>query len=151
MLNVSENELLTRTGPGTPMGELFRRFWHPVLLAEELPEPDGMPVRLRGVTQWLLPTFSLIPASDFPRGGRCWIPIDDTHISVIQYSYHPERPLTDAEIQRGKNSPEVAPSHYRLPDGAIIDICRDVRNADNDYLIDRAMQGLILSRITFAL
>jgi nitrite reductase/ring-hydroxylating ferredoxin subunit len=92
------------------------------------------------VTQWLLPTFSLIPAHGFPRGGRCWIPIDDTHISVIQYSYHPERPLTEAEVQRGKNSPEVEPARYRLPDGAIIDICRDIRNADNDYLIDRDMQ-----------
>jgi phthalate 4,5-dioxygenase oxygenase subunit len=329
MLNVSDNELLTRTGPGTPMGELFRRFWHPVLLAEELSEPDGTPVRLRvlsedlvafrdtdgkvgiidalcphrragmffgrneecglrcvyhgwkfdvhgrcvdmptepldstfkdkvtikayptaeyggciwiymgppekqpalpdlewarvpdsqrvlsrwlqecnymqavegeidsahvswlhaplqveaspfrgrfndaiirdgapqitvkptdygfcygarrdadngeyywRVTQWLLPTFSLIPAHGFPRGGRCWIPIDDTHISVIQYNYHPERPLTEAEVQRGKNSPQIQPARYRLPDGVTIDICRDVLNADNDYLIDRELQ-----------
>jgi len=29
---------------------------------------------------------------------------------------------------------------YRLPDGAIIDICRDVRHAENNYLIDREMQ-----------
>jgi len=47
MLSFSDNEILTRTGPETPMGALFRRFWHPVLLAEELPEPDGPPVRLR--------------------------------------------------------------------------------------------------------
>jgi phthalate 4,5-dioxygenase oxygenase subunit len=329
MLNRRDNELLTRTGSGTPMGELFRRFWHPVLLAEELPEPDGTPVRLRvlsedlvafrdtngkvgivdalcphrragmffgrnegcglrcvyhgwkfdvhgtcvemptephdstfkdkitikayptaeyggciwiymgppdkrpalpdlewayvpssqrvlsrwlqesnymqalegeidsahvswlhaplqmdtnpfrgrfndaiirdgapkltvkptdygfcygarrdadngeyywRVTQWLLPTFSLIPAHGFPRGGRCWIPIDDTHISVIQYNYHPERPLTEAEVERGKNSPQVQPARYRLPDGVTIDICRDVLNADNDYRIDRALQ-----------
>jgi hypothetical protein len=92
------------------------------------------------VTHWLFPTFSLIPAQGFPRGGRCWIPLDDTHISVIQYSYHPERPLTEAEVQTGKSSPQVAPVHYRLPDGAIIDICRDVRHADNDYRIDREMQ-----------
>jgi phthalate 4,5-dioxygenase oxygenase subunit len=329
MLHARDNELLTRTGPGTPMGELFRRFWHPVLLSEELPEPDGTPLRLRvlgedlvafrdtkgqvgivdaycphrragmffgrneacglrcvyhgwkfdvhgncvdmpsepatsafkdkvkikayptaeyggciwvymgpldkqpalphlewarvpdsqrvvsrwlqgcnymqalegeidsahvswlhaplqvenspfrgrfndailrdgapkltvkptdygfcygarrdaeggeyywRVTHWLLPTFSLIPAQGFPRGGRCWIPIDDTHISVIQYSYHPERPLTEAEVQRSKSSPQIQPARYRLPDGYIIDICRDVRHADNDYLIDRAMQ-----------
>jgi phenylpropionate dioxygenase-like ring-hydroxylating dioxygenase large terminal subunit len=329
MLSFSDNEILTRTGPGTPMGAVFRRFWHPVLLAEELPEPDGPPKRLRvlgedlvafrdtsgtvgvidafcphrragmffgrnegcglrcvyhgwkfdvhgncmempseppestfkdkvkikaypaveyggcvwiymgppdkqpalphfewarvpdthrvvsrwiqecnymqavegeidsahvswlhaplqaenspfrgrfhdaiitdgapelsvkptdygfcygarrdmesgeyywRVTQWLLPTFSLIPAKIFPRGGRCWIPIDDTHISVMQYSYHPERALTAAEVQAQKNRPEVEPARYRLPDGAIIDICRDVRNAENDYRIDRAMQ-----------
>jgi nitrite reductase/ring-hydroxylating ferredoxin subunit len=92
------------------------------------------------VTQWLLPTFSLIPAHSFPRGGRAWIPIDDTHISVLQYSYHPERALTEAELQAQKNRPQIEPVHYRLPDGTIIDICRDVRNRDNDYLIDRQMQ-----------
>ncbi len=54
MLSLSDNELLTRTGPGTPMGELFRRFWHPVLLAEELPEPDGTPVRLRVLSEDLV-------------------------------------------------------------------------------------------------
>ncbi len=47
MLSREENELLTRTGPDTPMGQLLRRFWVPVLLAEELPEPDCPPVRLR--------------------------------------------------------------------------------------------------------
>jgi hypothetical protein len=92
------------------------------------------------VTHWLLPTYSLIPSTGFPRGGRCWIPIDDTHISVVQYNYHPERPLTADEVQARKNSPEITPVRYRLPDGYIIDICRDVRHADNDYLIDRDMQ-----------
>jgi hypothetical protein len=48
--------------------------------------------------------------------------------------------LTEAEVQRGKNSPEVKAARYRLPDGVIIDIYRDVRNSDNDYLIDRDMQ-----------
>ena len=47
MLSVKENELITRVGPGTPMGELYRRFWLPVLQAEELPVPDCTPVRLR--------------------------------------------------------------------------------------------------------
>ncbi|HLH22988.1 MAG TPA: Rieske 2Fe-2S domain-containing protein [Chloroflexota bacterium] len=46
MLSKEDNELLTRTGPGTPMGQLLRRYWLPALLSEELPEPDGRPVRL---------------------------------------------------------------------------------------------------------
>ena len=33
MLTQEENEVLTRVGPGTPMGELFRRFWIPAALA----------------------------------------------------------------------------------------------------------------------
>ena len=44
------NERLTKTGPGTPMGELFRRFWLPALLESEISEPDGevVPLRLLG-------------------------------------------------------------------------------------------------------
>jgi nitrite reductase/ring-hydroxylating ferredoxin subunit len=46
MLSREENELLVRTGPGTPMGDYFRRYWLPVLLASELPGPDCPPVRV---------------------------------------------------------------------------------------------------------
>jgi nitrite reductase/ring-hydroxylating ferredoxin subunit len=47
MLSKADNELLVRTGPGTPMGNLFRRFWAPVALASELGGPDSVPVRVR--------------------------------------------------------------------------------------------------------
>lgn len=47
MLKKEQNDLLTQTGPGTPMGELFRRYWLPALLSRELPEPDCPPVRLQ--------------------------------------------------------------------------------------------------------
>lgn len=47
MLSAEDNDLLTRTGAHTPMGAFFRRFWLPVLLAQELPEPDGPPVRVK--------------------------------------------------------------------------------------------------------
>src|SRR5687767_9641529 len=47
MLSTADNELLTRTNAGTPMGELFRRFWLPALLPSELPEPDCPPIRIR--------------------------------------------------------------------------------------------------------
>jgi nitrite reductase/ring-hydroxylating ferredoxin subunit len=47
MLSKHDNELMTRVGPGTAMGELMRRYWLPALLSEELPEPDCPPVRLR--------------------------------------------------------------------------------------------------------
>jgi phenylpropionate dioxygenase-like ring-hydroxylating dioxygenase large terminal subunit len=46
MLKKEHNELLTRTTAGTPMGELFRRYWLPALLASELAAPDGPPLRL---------------------------------------------------------------------------------------------------------
>src|SRR5579872_6470814 len=47
MLSQEENELLTRTGPGTPMGALLRRYWLPAMLAAELPEAEGPPQRIR--------------------------------------------------------------------------------------------------------
>lgn len=46
MLTSAQNDMLTRTGPGTSMGALFRRFWMPVLLSRELPGVDGPPVRV---------------------------------------------------------------------------------------------------------
>ena len=36
MLTAEENELLTRVGPGTPAGEMLRRYWHPIAIAREL-------------------------------------------------------------------------------------------------------------------
>lgn len=47
MLKPEDNELLCRVGPGTPMGELFRRFWLPALMPHELPENDCEPVDVR--------------------------------------------------------------------------------------------------------
>src|SRR5216684_1673527 len=46
MLPEEQNERLTRVGQGTPMGELLRRYWMPVLLSEDLPHPDCDPVRI---------------------------------------------------------------------------------------------------------
>ncbi len=45
MLTAEQNERLTRTGPNTPMGEVFRQYWQPTLLSREL-EPDGAPKRI---------------------------------------------------------------------------------------------------------
>src|SRR6201988_3123731 len=47
MLPVEQNELVSHVGPGTPMGELLRRYWMPALFTRELPEPDGAPVRVK--------------------------------------------------------------------------------------------------------
>ena len=38
MMTKEENDLLTQTDRGTPMGELMRRYWQPVALSEELPK-----------------------------------------------------------------------------------------------------------------
>jgi 5,5'-dehydrodivanillate O-demethylase len=49
MLTAEENELLCRVGPGTPMGELMRRYWQPIAAASELTdEAPVKPVRILG-------------------------------------------------------------------------------------------------------
>ena len=48
MLTVEENERLTKVGPGTPMGELMRRYWHPVGTSAELDENPVHKVKILG-------------------------------------------------------------------------------------------------------
>jgi nitrite reductase/ring-hydroxylating ferredoxin subunit len=47
MLSREENELLTRIGPGAPMGELMRRYWVPAAFSNQIAAPDSPPVRVR--------------------------------------------------------------------------------------------------------
>src|ERR1700722_5794713 len=47
LLRAEDNEILTRVGPGTLMGELLRRYWTPACLTAEIPEPGGAPARVR--------------------------------------------------------------------------------------------------------
>jgi phthalate 4,5-dioxygenase oxygenase subunit len=54
MLRKEQNDLLTQTGPGTPLGQLFRCYWIPALLAEELPENECPPVRVKLLSERLL-------------------------------------------------------------------------------------------------
>src|SRR6058998_2201115 len=54
MLKKEHSNLLTQTGPGTPMGQMFRRYWIPALLADELPETDCPPVRVKLLSERLL-------------------------------------------------------------------------------------------------
>jgi phthalate 4,5-dioxygenase len=54
MLRKEQNDFLTQTGPGTPMGRFFRSYWLPALLAEELPENDCPPVRVKLLSEPLL-------------------------------------------------------------------------------------------------
>ena len=46
MLSVENNELITRVGRGAPMGDLMRRYWMPVVPANDI-AADGDPQRVR--------------------------------------------------------------------------------------------------------
>jgi phthalate 4,5-dioxygenase len=47
VLKTEDNEILTRVGPGTPMGNLLRRYWTPACLTAEIPAPGSPPARVR--------------------------------------------------------------------------------------------------------
>ena len=78
MLRKEQNDLLTQTGPGTPMGQMFRSHWIPALLANELPEPECPPVRVKLLSERLLAwrdsdgKLSLIDEFCAHRGVSLW-------------------------------------------------------------------------------
>src|ERR1700722_2611325 len=47
MLTAEENATRTEVGPQKPMGRMMRRFWLPICMSRQLPEPDGKPLRAR--------------------------------------------------------------------------------------------------------
>jgi phenylpropionate dioxygenase-like ring-hydroxylating dioxygenase large terminal subunit len=53
-MNEEENLLLSQTGPNTLMGNLYRSYWLPALLASELKDPGGAPVRVTLLSERLL-------------------------------------------------------------------------------------------------
>jgi len=53
-MNTKTNLELTQTGPGTLMGNLFRKYWVPILISSELPNADSDPVRVKVLGEKLL-------------------------------------------------------------------------------------------------
>ena len=47
MLTRAENKLVTEVGPGSPLGEVMRRYWLPACLTEEIAKPDCPPIRVK--------------------------------------------------------------------------------------------------------
>src|SRR5581483_4753512 len=48
MTTLEINQRLTQVGPGTPMGELLRRYWHPIAASVDLDADPVQPLRLLG-------------------------------------------------------------------------------------------------------
>jgi phthalate 4,5-dioxygenase oxygenase subunit len=91
-MRAEQNQLLTRTGPGTPMGELFRRYWLPALQVHELPEADCPPVRVRMLGEKLIAfrdsqdRFGLVDEFCAHRGASLWFGRNEE--SGLRCSYH---------------------------------------------------------------
>jgi phthalate 4,5-dioxygenase oxygenase subunit len=92
MLRQEVNELLSQTGPGTPMGELFRQYWIPALLAEELPENDSPQVRVKLLSERLIAfrdsqgRYGLIDEFCAHRGVSLWFARNEE--SGLRCAYH---------------------------------------------------------------
>jgi phenylpropionate dioxygenase-like ring-hydroxylating dioxygenase large terminal subunit len=86
------------------------------------------------ITQFLMPSYTMIPAPvGAPVSFTGATPIDDEHMMGFTVTWHPDRPLTESERAQiyswlGVHT-EVDPRTF-VP----------LRNRDNDYLIDRALQ-----------
>src|SRR5918992_616821 len=92
MLRKEQNDLLTQTGPGTPMGRLFRCHWIPALLSEELPENDCPPVRVKLLSERLLAfrdsegRYGLVDEFCAHRGVSLWFARNEE--SGLRCAYH---------------------------------------------------------------
>jgi nitrite reductase/ring-hydroxylating ferredoxin subunit len=92
MLKQDVNELLTRTGPGTEMGDLFRRYWIPALLAEELPEDGCPPVRVKLLSERMVAVrdsegrYGLLDEFCAHRGASLWF--GNNEVGGLRCAYH---------------------------------------------------------------
>ena len=57
MLSKEDNAKLTQVGPGTPMGELLRRYWHPIAAAQTLDQELVLRLRILGENLALFKTY----------------------------------------------------------------------------------------------
>jgi phthalate 4,5-dioxygenase len=113
MLKREHNELLSRVGPGTPMGELFRRFWLPAILSSEIAEPDSAPKRLRILKEDLLAfrdsegQVGVISAFCSHRGAPLYFGRNEN--CGIRCPYHGWKFGVDGKCQETPNVPPDAP------------------------------------------
>jgi phthalate 4,5-dioxygenase oxygenase subunit len=110
MLRAEQNEFITLSGPGTPMGEMFRRYWIPALLAEELPENECPPVRVKLLSERLLAVrnssgkYGLIDEFCAHRGVSLWFGRNEE--GGLRCPYHGWKYGVDGECLDVPSEPE---------------------------------------------
>lgn len=87
------------------------------------------------VTQWLLPSFAIIPMPTWPISCRAYVPIDDFSTLVFNTSYNPEAALTEADLKPLLSG--LGPAPKLIPGTFVPEL-----NARNSYGIDRGVQKM---------
>jgi phthalate 4,5-dioxygenase oxygenase subunit len=86
------------------------------------------------LTQFLLPTYTMIPhQKGLSMHGHCWVPRDNETCWVWTITWNPDVPLSAEDWDSIRNETFV---HANVDPATF----RPLRNADNNYMIDRDQQ-----------
>ncbi|MEE8516499.1 MAG: aromatic ring-hydroxylating dioxygenase subunit alpha [Alphaproteobacteria bacterium] len=126
MLTQEQNQRLTRVGPGTPMGGLLRRYWHPIATVSQMKGRDTFPVKLLGeelvLYRDLSGTYGLITARCRHRGMSLVYGIPEK--CGLRCAYHGwlydetgaciEQPYEETEDPDGRFKDKVVTPAYKV-------------------------------------
>jgi phthalate 4,5-dioxygenase oxygenase subunit len=127
MLSIQDNELICRTGPDTPMGNLMRQYWIPCMLSSELPSPDCDPVRVMLLGEKLIGfrdsngRVGLLANHCPHRGASLFFGRNEE--SGLRCVYHGWKFATDGRCLDMPNEP--AESDFRMKVQAVAYPCRE--------------------------
>jgi 5,5'-dehydrodivanillate O-demethylase len=111
-----QNTTLTSVGKGTPIGELLRRYWHPVGLSSEFQEPRIKKVKLLGENLVLFRdksgTLGLVDRRCVHRGASLEHGIIETR--GIRCAYHGWHYDAEGKCVERPNEPEDDPGKSRV-------------------------------------
>jgi hypothetical protein len=103
-----ENEQLTRVGPGTLMGDLFRQYWIAVIPSSFLQEPGGKPLRIRLLCEDLV-LFRTGKGEIGLVGAYCQHRMRSSSVRIRTRALFTFEPPTDALADSGRNLPLEQP------------------------------------------
>lgn len=110
MVSIEENETLVRVGPGTPMGRVMRKYWHPIATSAQLPAVDSDPLRVTHLGE----QFVLFRDSDNQLGlldefclhRRISLAIGRVEEGGIRCLYHGWKFAVDGKVLETPNHPD---------------------------------------------
>jgi len=114
MLTESENKILTEVGPKTPMGNLMREYWIPVLRSDQL-ERGGSPIRIKRLGEYFIAFRSpdgragLMDEACPHRGASMALARNED--CGLRCIYHGWKISPSGELLEAPTHPEDAPVH----------------------------------------